>query len=57
MYHHACRIRVARNARVISTVAQSGLCYEKSARRAAFGFLGLQGYPAPVVNAELTKIL
>lgn len=55
--HHAGWIRVAGNAGVISAVGQSGLCHQKSARRAAFRLLRLQGNPAPTVNAELSKIL
>lgn len=55
--HYAGWIRVAGNAGVISAVGQSGLCHQKSARCAAFRLLGLQGNPAPAVNAELSKIL
>lgn len=55
--HYAGWIRVAGNAGVISAVGQSGLCHQKSARRAAFRLLRLQGNPAPTVNAELSKIL
>lgn len=55
--HYAGWMRVAGNAGVISAVGQSGLCHQESARRTAFRFLGLQGNPAPAVNAELSKIL
>lgn len=47
VYHHAGRLCVAGYAGVISAVAQSRLCNEQLARRAALSFLRLQGNAAP----------